>query len=231
MASRMGAVAQNLLLALALAFAGVLVSLQLHGIAWADPAQAEEGQEQEEPALSGVILPDHVDADEVKDGSKNRINPQQQPDSSFIYDVSIADLANADSYMNGQTVQFEGEAVGDIINAEGEPDHCWVVVASLDRGMSGNVSVYMTKIKSAAIDTLGRYGTTGTTLQVRGKFNLVCSEHDGISDVHADFVGAVDQGSSDPDKIELQGMLPGLVMIMIGCLLFLLMRFLRERSM
>ena len=49
---------------------------------------------------------------------KNRVNPQQMPDSSFLYDTSIAELANADPYMNNQTVQVVGEAIGDILAAE-----------------------------------------------------------------------------------------------------------------
>lgn len=51
------------------------------------------------------------------EGDSNLINPQQRPDSSFIYDSSIIDLSNADSYYDKQTVQITGEAVGDIIDA------------------------------------------------------------------------------------------------------------------
>ena len=36
--------------------------------------------------------------------NENLINIQQLPDSSFIYDTSLEDLAGADSYYDGQTV-------------------------------------------------------------------------------------------------------------------------------
>ena len=205
------------------------------GSAWAEPAaggaqKVQEQIEKDEATAQTVTLPDHVDEEAVDDEDQNRINPQQQPDSSFIYDVSIADLANADPYMDGQTVQVTGEAVGDILHSEEDSDYCWVVVASSDRGISGNVSVYMRKAQAKAIDILGRYGTTGTTLQVRGKFNLVCSKHAGVSDVHADFVTAVEEGSSNPDKWELSQTVPGIALIVAGALLLALFRMMQERS-
>ena len=39
----------------------------------------------------------------------------------------------------------------------------------------------MTSETAARIDTFGAYGKTGTTLQVRGTFHLVCPEHEGLS--------------------------------------------------
>lgn len=230
-----GIAAKQVLRALLCALLLVAVSGQSACLAWAEPAaggskEVQEQMEKAEDSATHVTLPDHVDEQAVDDEDQNLINPQQQPDSSFIYDVSIADLANADAYMDGQTVQVTGEAVGDIINDEEDPDYCWVVVASTDRGISGNVSVCMRKTQASAIDTLGRYGTTGTMLQVQGKFNLVCSKHAGVSDVHADFVTAVEEGSSNPDTWQLEGMIPGLVLIAVGGALLLLFRIVQERS-
>ena len=39
-------------------------------------------------------------AEEAEGG--NAVNPQQLPDSSFIYDTSIADLSEADAYYDNQ---------------------------------------------------------------------------------------------------------------------------------
>ncbi|MDO4502871.1 MAG: hypothetical protein Q4D06_06770 [Coriobacteriia bacterium] len=200
--------------------------------AWAekDGSKKAAKEQVEKEDDTGVLLLEHVDPDEVDDEAKNRINPQQPPDSSFIYDVSIADLANADSYLSGQVVQVVGEAVGDVIKAEDDPDYCWVVVASVDRGMSGNVSVYMRKTQAEAIDTLGRYGATGTMLQVRGKFNLVCKTHSGVSDIHADFVSATEEGVKNPDLLEVQDFFPGVGLAFAAIVLLLLYWFVRERA-
>ena len=54
----------------------------------------------------------------------NRLNPSQLPDSSFIYDATISSLEKADSYMDGQTVQVTGEAVGDRVVSETTPSYC-----------------------------------------------------------------------------------------------------------
>ena len=56
----------------------------------------------------------------------NLINPQQRPDSSFIYDSSIIDLSKADSYYDKQTVQITGEAVGHIIDVR--HGKVWVMI-------------------------------------------------------------------------------------------------------
>ena len=108
----------------------------------------------------------------------NLINPQQRPDSSFIYDSSIIDLSNADSYYDKQTVQITGEAVGDIIDAR--DGMVWVTLVEASNSSNASVSVLMTRESASHIDTLGRYGTTGTMLQVRGVFHLACPEDQGL---------------------------------------------------
>ena len=79
------------------------------GVAWAD-----EGQESSKP--------------------NNHVYVNQLSDSSFLYQTTIADLAQADSYYEGQTVLVQGEAVGDRINDEMQPDNCWVTLQ--DHGTS-----------------------------------------------------------------------------------------------
>ena len=56
------------------------------GVAWAD-----EGQESSKP--------------------NNHVYVNQLSDSSFLYQTTIADLAQADSYYEGQTVFVQGEVV------------------------------------------------------------------------------------------------------------------------
>ncbi len=122
----------------------------------------------------------------------NEVNPQQLPDSSFIYDTSIADLAGADAYYNDQTVQVVGEVVGDAINVTLDGTHKWITLeATSASGASGatsasgaTITVFMTSDAAERIDTFGAYGKTGTILQVRGTFHLACREHDGLTDLY-----------------------------------------------
>lgn len=166
--------------------------------------------------------------DQIVDlGTDNVLNPQQTPDSSFIYDTSIEELSTADSYMDDQTVQVRGEVVGDRINAEFDPDHCWIVLQSLS-GTDNTVSVFMRTSLSKSIDMYGAYGRTGTTLQVRGTFNLACADHEGMSDLHADHVAVVRKGNAWDNPFPVGTFVFGVVLIVVGLVLVVVFWRLRE---
>lgn len=165
-------------------------------------------------------------ADDAGSSDDNLINPQQRPDSSFIYESSISNLASADSYYDEQTVQVTGEAIGDKIDAGG--GMVWITLAD-QSDPNSSISVLMTKESAANIDTFGRYGATGTILQVRGQFNLTCSEHEGLSDLHAQSVVVVKKGVSHPDALKVESFGPGVLLVVVGLALMALFRQLRER--
>ena len=133
------------------------------------------------------------------ESSKNQVYVNQLSDSSFLYETSIADLAQADSYYEGQTVLVKGEVVGDRVNDEFREENCWITLQDGEENPSV-VSVFMTKDQSSVIDTYGQYGVVGTQLQVRGVFHLECDEHQGMSDIHAQEVSALQEGyENKPD--------------------------------
>lgn len=177
--------------------------------------------------LGVAAAPATARADEPAEGD-NAVNVQQLPDSSFIYDTSISDLASADSYFDNQTVQVTGEVVGDRITGDADGDHCWVVLAAPD-GMS-TVSVYLSNSAADKIDTYGGYGKTGTTLQVKGTFHLTCDEHQGVSDMHATAVSVVKPGKVSPDEFDLGSFAPGLALVAVGLVLVGAFYWLRERQ-
>lgn len=161
---------------------------------------------------------------------ENLVNPQQRPDSSFIYDTAISTLNNADTYYDNQTVQVVGEATGDIINAELDGSYKWINLSTEEQGVTYSIAVYMRESSAARIDTLGGYGKTGTTLQVRGTFHLVCPDHEGVTDIHADVVSVVDSGSHHPDDFSLQAFIPGAIAVIVGFVLMFVFYRLRERQ-
>ena len=185
-------------------------------VAWADEQEAGGA-----PAAAG-----QSDDGQIA-GADNLINPQQLPDSSFIYETSISDLENADTYLDKQTVQVTGEVVGDRIRAEFDDGHCWILLQSVD-GPSAAVSVYMSGSAADLIDTYGAYGKTGTVLQVRGTFNLACRDHEGLSDLHADHVSVVSKGFEQPDEFDPAAMAPGVVMVVVGIALVFAFYRMRE---
>ena len=160
---------------------------------------------------------------------ENTVNPQQLPDSSFIFDTSIADLSSADSYYDNQTVQIVGEAVGDSIAVEGDPDHRWITLMSRDPSSNASISVFMTDEQAERIDAFGKYGTTGTMLQVRGTFHLVCPEHSGLTDLHAEHVSVVDKGKHHEEPFSLEAFIPGAVVVAVGLVVTSVFYWLRER--
>lgn len=160
---------------------------------------------------------------------ENLVNPQQLPDSSFIYDTSIIDLSTADSYYDDQTVQVIGEAVGDLILVSGSNEYVWVTLAAEDTSTNASVTIYMKAIDAEKIDTFGKYGTTGTMLRVRGTYHLTCSDHEGLSDIHAEFVSAQAPGEHHPDTFDPRTFIPGAITIGIGVLMLLVYHYMRER--
>ena len=176
--------------------------------------------------LPAFACPQAAFADEPAEGD-NAVNVTQLPDSSFIYDTSITDLSTADTYYDKQTVQVTGEVVGDRITA-GDGRHCWLQLASPSD--SSTVSVYLTNASADKVDTYGAYGRKGTTLQVRGTFNLACPAHDGASDLHAQVVTVTEKGKATPDEFDINAFIPGMVTVMIGLAMMVVFYLLRERQ-
>lgn len=158
----------------------------------------------------------------------NVINEAQLPDTSFLYDASIVDLANADSYMDGQTVQVTGEVVGDCIAADFDSNYCWITLQATD-GTYAEVEVCMTVSAAGVIDTYGAYGKRGTVLQVRGVFNLACADHEGLSDLHADNVALMERGQVTEQHAELGKFALAGGFFLTGAGLLLLYKVLEER--
>lgn len=190
-----------------------------------DGAANGDGVEEDGSSEPRQIVPDAVFGDSKK--SNNLVNPQQKPDSSFIYDTSINDLQTADSYLNDQTVQVTGEVVGDRLWAEFDPGFCWVVLQSND-GTYAEVPLFMTEESTALIDTYGAYGRKGTTLQVRGTFHLACPEHEGLTDLHTDNVSVVAKGMVSNQVLNPAAFAPGAVLVGLGAVLMLVFHRMRE---
>ena len=205
------------LLACALAMALVLA---LPAIAFAEDEGASSGAN----SASAQSAATSVDGN-----SENIVDPTQRADNSFIYDTTIEDILAETSVHDGRVVQFVGEAIGDCVIADPTGKYCWVTVESMADGSDANVSVYMTVEQAAQIDHYGRYGVTGTTVQVRGTFNQACSEHEGLIDVHTTNVGIVAHGVEHPDTLDLNNFGFGFFLVLVGAMLMAAFYFARER--
>lgn len=188
------------------------------------------------PSAEGGASPEEQGEDRAQeaapsalDAAGNEINDGQVSDTSFLYDAAIADLAGADSYYDGQTVQVRGEAVGEAIRmTEGPQGFVWVTLADVESNSS--VSVVMRKTDADKIDTYGAYGKTGSQVRVQGTFNLACNEHEGESDIHATSVTVEEKGFVHPDRFDIHAFFPGLAALVLGAFLMVMFWYVRERS-
>lgn len=208
--------------------------------AWAeeDGAAAESGDTPSAAAESG----DNASSEVTPEGTgrsagsssaandENLVDPQLLPDSSFIYDTSIVDLSQADSYYDGQTVRVTGEVVGDRRQTLSDRDHCWITITDPAYDINNTVEIFMPDEQADRIDTYGSYGRIGTIVSVQGTFHLVCPEHDGASDVHATSMSISSRGREVKDAFEPMSFVPGLAAVGVGLLLMLALWYLRERG-
>ena len=199
------------------------------GSAGDDEAAGEGGEGAEGQPAPGEQAP-ALATDPVFGNQKNAdnlVNPQQKPDSSFIYDTSISALQEADAYLNDQTVQVTGEVVGDRLKAEFDQGYCWIVLQANEENYA-EIPVFISEELTELIDMYGSYGRKGTTLQIRGIFHLACPEHEGLTDLHADTVSVVEKGSVTEQVLDPRAFAPGGALVLLGAIMAFVFHRMRE---
>lgn len=161
-------------------------------------------------------------------GEENMINFQQTPDSSFLYDIAISDLCSADVSYQKKMVQVKGEVVGHSVDSEQDPGMCWITLKSEPGEKEGSLSILLDESHLDAIDSYGDYNMRGTILSVKGTFHVACTSHEGIMDVHAENVSAVQAGYEMPDDFNIVLFAPGLLLILVAVGLYFAYRSFAE---
>jgi hypothetical protein len=98
--------------------------------------------------------------------------------SASAAEVTSTDLIEKAFALDGETVVYTGEAIGETLQ---RGDHAWV---NLSDGANA-IGVWVDTEMLSMISTVGRYGQVGDTLQVTGVFHRACREHGGELDIHA----------------------------------------------
>ena len=193
-------------------------------VAWGDESQdAQETSQTEGSENQDNSQASSQNQSETEDPN-NKVYVNQLSDSSFLYETAIADLAEADSYYEGLTVLVKGDRVND----EFREDTCWITLQD-DEENPSVVAVFMTKDQSSIIDTYGQYGKVGTQLQVRGTYHLECSEHQGMSDIHAEEESALQEGYEQNPAPNMRTFGIAIVACVIGVALMAAYYIKRER--
>lgn len=161
----------------------------------------------------------------------NRVNPSQETDSSFLYDASISELkGTSSSIMDGQTVQIKGEAIGDARACDFDDAHKWLTLQESKDDLTYTITVYCSNNLVNSIDTFGSYGKRGTTLQVRGTFNISCKDHDGLTDIHAEFGTKVSNGSTSENAVTTKRIAATILALTLGAITFFSYVFFLKRE-
>ncbi|OHD25507.1 MAG: hypothetical protein A2Y38_11195 [Spirochaetes bacterium GWB1_59_5] len=111
----------------------------------------------------------------------------QEPSGATIRAVSSIDMIEGAALLDGATVVFSGEAIGQAL-ARGSM--AWVNVG--DSG--GAIGAWMDADAAASIGTFGAYSFRGDELRVTGTFHRACGEHGGDMDIHAELVEVLRPG-------------------------------------
>lgn len=166
----------------------------------------------------------------AEESTENYVDPTQRADNSFIYDTTIESLFEQASLYDERTVQVVGEVIGDRIVAAGHKGFCWITLTVTDVEDKSSISVLMSDEQANQIDRYGKYGVTGTILQVRGTYHQACSEHDGLPDIHAANSSVMSKGVDHPDEFKLRDFVPGVLAIIVGVALMGAFYYARERT-
>ena len=159
----------------------------------------------------------------------NLVDPTQRADNSFIYDTTIESLFDQASLYDNRTVQVVGEVIGDRIESKDGTGSVWITLTSTNEDNASSISVLLSAEQANQIDRYGRYGVTGTTLQVRGTYHQSCTDHDGLPDVHATNSSVLSKGIDHPDTFRLRDFAPGVLAIVIGLVLMGMFYLAREK--
>jgi hypothetical protein len=102
--------------------------------------------------------------------------------------VSSNDLIDRAKDFDNQTVIYEGEVLGDILN---RGEHAWLAVCD----GSNTIGVFVSAEQAKQISLVGGYGKRGDTVRVEGVFHRACAEHGGDLDIHADSLTVLSIGA------------------------------------
>ncbi len=117
--------------------------------------------------------------------------------------VNSEELIERMDEFDGHEIIFKGEVVGDVMV---RGDYAWITVnddhysrealheAGKLKGGNSGLGIWLPAAEAEQVKVVGRYGTVGDYVQVRGIFNADCVEHGGDVDIHASSLEVLEPG-------------------------------------
>lgn len=107
--------------------------------------------------------------------------------------VSSTDLIENASALDGKTVSYSGEVVGDILQ---RGDYDWINVSD----GANAIGIYLPASEAKKIGYAGRYRVVGDTVFLTGTFHRACAQHGGDMDIHTDKINVTEKGHTVKDE-------------------------------
>ena len=108
--------------------------------------------------------------------------------------VSLPELLNSPDLYNNQTIEVEGEVIGEPLV---ESDGLWVNI--LSKGVNLGIFVFNPQ-EIKGITYWGSFRATGDIIKAKGTFYKECSAHQGV-DLHAYSIEIIERGSLRKETI------------------------------
>ena len=127
--------------------------------------------------------------------------------------------------LNGQTVVYQGEVIGDLMPRQ---DHYWINI--LNQGTA--IGVWITAEERAHISFAGQYGIQGDQVIITGQFNQACPEHGGDLDIHAESLTLVAAGGNRPEPLDFTRVILAVILLLtaLSSLALLIRRWTRVHA-
>lgn len=109
--------------------------------------------------------------------------------------VSSAELINNAKQHDGETVNYEGEIIGDIMT---RGNYTWLNVSDGQNAIGIYISAPMTKDITCA----GSYKCKGDRVEIAGIFHRSCQDHGGDMDIHASMLRKTAPGKKTMENTE-----------------------------
>lgn len=147
--------------------------------------------------------------------------------------ASSGRLVDAPKKYDGQTIEFQGEVIGE---AMVRGDNVWLHLnddaymyrnveegAPLD-GYNSGMPVWLPKEEADRVRVFGDYKHEGDVVEVVGVFNAACAMHGGDMDIHATDLNVVLEGRRAEDPVK-----PWKIPLVIGLAVVVALAFVAQR--
>lgn len=124
--------------------------------------------------------------------------------------MTISDLIEDASVLDGTEVTIEGEVIGEALERD---DYAWINVSD----GTNAIGVWVLRSQITQIEYYGDYKHKGDTVRVSGVFRKACTEHGGDVDIHCTQIDIVGKGHTVREAISDSSIIAAGILLAVAC--------------